>query len=207
MCLGHCNWLSHAILNNWNLSRTQLTNILVITVSILLPGKKPWDTQWSSTRYCAKKKHSLSQQSMNLQMESYLKIHSHSWIHFQDHYRRMWSLCPPKVSLLCRSWGAFVPWRPQRLCQQEFWLLVCLTMLDRLWGRGQTKCNTPLMLATSVFGQIQQMTLLCDVSALVQTEQPMAQMTRNAWVCVLCHLPYEYPLPCDAESLECYVGG
>ena len=35
------------------------------------------------------------------------------------------------------------------------WLLVGLTMLDRLRSRGQTKCNTPmlLMLATSVFGQ------------------------------------------------------
>ena len=27
-------------------------------------------------------------------------------------------------------------------------------MLDRLWARGQTKCNTLLMLATSVFGRI-----------------------------------------------------
>ena len=37
------------------------------------------------------------------------------------------------------------------LCQLEFWLMVGLTMLDRLWGRGQTKCNTPRMLPTSVF--------------------------------------------------------
>ena len=61
---------------------------------------------------------------------------------------------PPKVLLLCCSWGACVPRRPQRLCQLEFWLLVGSTMLDRLWERGQTKCNTPLMLATSVFGRI-----------------------------------------------------
>ena len=61
---------------------------------------------------------------------------------------------PPKVLLLCRSWGACVPCRFQRLCQLELWLLVGLTTLDRLWERGQTKCNTPLMLATSVFGQI-----------------------------------------------------
>ena len=40
------------------------------------------------------------------------------------------------------------------LCQLEFRLLVDLTMLVRLWRRGQTKCNTPLMLATSVFGLI-----------------------------------------------------
>ena len=35
------------------------------------------------------------------------------------------------------------------------WLLVGLTMMDRLRSRGQTKCNTPLllMLATSVFGE------------------------------------------------------
>ena len=55
---------------------------------------------------------------------------------------------PPKVLLLCRSWGACVPCRSQRLCQLEFWLLVGTTMLDRLWARGQTKCNTLLMLAT-----------------------------------------------------------
>ena len=61
---------------------------------------------------------------------------------------------PPKVLLLCRSWGACVPCRFQRLCQLERWLLVGSTTLDRLWERGQTKCNTPLMLATSVFGQI-----------------------------------------------------
>ena len=60
----------------------------------------------------------------------------------------------PKVLLLCRSWGACVPRRSQGLCQLEFWLLVGTTMLDRLWARGQTKCNTPLKLATSVFGRI-----------------------------------------------------
>ena len=69
----------------------------------------------------------------------------------------------PKVLLLCRSWGACVPRRSQRLCQLEFWLLVGTTMLDRLWARGQTKCNTLLMLATSVFGRILLTTLLCDV--------------------------------------------
>ena len=61
---------------------------------------------------------------------------------------------PPKMLFLCCSWGAFVPRRSQRLCQMEFWLLVGTTMLDRLWARGQTKCNTLLMLATSVFGRI-----------------------------------------------------
>ena len=41
---------------------------------------------------------------------------------------RATSRCPPKVLLLCCSWGACVPRRPQRLCQLEFWLLVGLTM-------------------------------------------------------------------------------
>ena len=82
---------------------------------------------------------------------------------------------PPKVLLLCRSWGACVPRRSQRLCQLEFWLLVGTTMLDRLWARGQTKCNTLLMLATSVFGRILLTTLLCDVLVEVQAGHLMAQ--------------------------------
>ena len=64
---------------------------------------------------------------------------------------QQWS---PKVLLLCCSWGACMPRRSQRLCQLQFWLLVGSTMLDRLWRRGQTKCNTPLMLALSVYGLI-----------------------------------------------------
>ena len=80
-----------------------------------------------------------------------------------------------KVLLLCRSWGACVPRRSQRLYQLEFWLLVGTTMLDRLWARGQTKCNTPLMLATSVFGRILLKTLLCDVLVEVQAGHLMAQ--------------------------------
>ena len=82
---------------------------------------------------------------------------------------------PPKVLLLCRSWGACVPRRSQRLCQLEFWLLVGTTTLDRLWARGQTKCNTLLMLATSVFGWILLTTLLCDVLVEVQAGHLMAQ--------------------------------
>ena len=77
--------------------------------------------------------------------------------------------------LLCRSWGACVPRRSQRLCQLEFWLLVGTIMLDRLWARGQTKCNTLLMLATSVFGRILLTTLLCDVLVKVQAGHLMAQ--------------------------------
>ena len=61
------------------------------------------------------------------------------------------------------------------LCQLEFWLLVGTTMLDRLWARGQTKCNTLLMLATSVFGRILLTTLLCDVLVKVQAGHLMAQ--------------------------------
>ena len=82
---------------------------------------------------------------------------------------------PPKVLLLCRSWGACMPRRDQRLCQLEFWLLVGTTMLDRLWARGQTKCNTLLMLATSVFGRILLTTLLWDVLVKVQAGHLMAQ--------------------------------
>ena len=86
-----------------------------------------------------------------------------------------WEINPPKVLLLCRSWGACVPLRSQRLCQLEFWLLVGTTMLDRLWARGQTKCNTLLMLATSVFGRILLTTLLCDFLVKVQAGYLMAQ--------------------------------
>ena len=74
-----------------------------------------------------------------------------------------------------RSWGACVPRRSQRLWQLEFWLLVGTTMLDRLWARGQTKCNTLLMLTTSVFGRILLTTLLCDVVVKVQAGHLMAQ--------------------------------
>ena len=83
-------------------------------------------------------------------------LHSCTMITFNNNmvYESYCLLSPPKVLLFCRSWGACVPRRSQRLCQLEFWLLVGATMLDRLWARGQTKCNTPLMLATSVFGRI-----------------------------------------------------
>ena len=44
---------------------------------------------------------------------------------------------PPKVLLLCCSWGACVPRRPQRLCQLEFWFLVGLTMLEGSGGEAR----------------------------------------------------------------------
>ena len=112
---------------------------------------------------------------------------------------------PPKVLLLCRSWGACVPRRSQRLCQLEFWLLVGTTMLDRLWARGQTKCNTPLMLATSVFGRIHRP---CYVMA-----QPMSRLDipwPNDAECmdhVWYHFSCWYPLLFDVESLAGCVGG
>ena len=92
---------------------------------------------------------------------------------------------PPKVLLLCRRWGACVPRRSQRLCQLAFWLLVGTTMLDRLWARGQTKCNTLLMLATSVFGRILLTTLLCDVLVKVQAGHLMAQWRGMHGSCVV----------------------
>ena len=106
-----------------------------------------------------------------------------------------WNL-PPRVLLLCRSWGACVPRRPQRLCQLESWLLVGLNMLDRLCGRGQTKCNTPLMLATSAFGRISQMTLLCNVPVKVQTGHSMAQWRgmHGSVPCAFCHADTHYPV-------------
>ena len=102
-----------------------------------------------------------------------LRVDFTSCCRFSSNYTllKYWS---PKVLLLCRSWGACVPRRSQRLCQLEFWLLVGTTMLDRLWARGQTKCNTLLMLATSVFGQFLLTILLCDVLVKVQAGHLMA---------------------------------
>ena len=63
--------------------------------------------------------------------------------------------CPPKVLLLCRSWGGLcTSQNPEAMPGGAFRLQEGFTMLERLWGRGQTKCSTLLMLATSVFGQI-----------------------------------------------------
>ena len=116
------------------------------------------------------------------------------------------SWLPPKVLLLCRSWGACVPRRSQRLCQLEFWLLVGTTMLDRLWARGQTKCNTPLMLATSVFGWIHRGPCYVMAQPKSRLDIPWpndAEYTGHVW----CHLPCWYPLFCDVESLAGWVGG
>ena len=80
---------------------------------------------------------------------------------------------PCKVFLLCRSWGACLPRRSQGLCQLEFWLLVGSTMLDRLWARGQTKCSTPLMLATSTVGE--QTVALKIIACCSVTQTPTGQ--------------------------------
>ena len=113
---------------------------------------------------------------------------------------------PPKVLLLCRSWGACVPCRSQRLCQLEFRLLVGTTMLDRLWARGQTKCNTPLMLATSVFGRI--LRRPCYVMAQPKSRLDIpwpndAECMGHVWY----HFSCWYPLLFDVESLAGCVGG
>ena len=113
---------------------------------------------------------------------------------------------PPKVLLLCRSWGACVPRRSQRLSQLEFWLMVGTTMLGRLWARGQTKCNTPLMLATSVFGRIHRRPCYVMAQPKSRLDLPWpndAECTGHVW----CHLPCWYPIFCDVESLEGCVGG
>ena len=119
---------------------------------------------------------------------------------------RTWSTSPPKVLLLCRSWGACVPCRSQRLRQLEFRLLVGTTMLDRLWARGQTKCNTPLMLATSVFGRI--LRRPCYVMAQPKSRLDIpwpndAECMGHVWY----HFSCWYPLLFDVESLAGCVGG
>ena len=113
---------------------------------------------------------------------------------------------PPKVLLLCRSWGACVPCRSQRLRQLEFQLLVGTTMLDRFWARGQTKCNTPLMLATSVFGRI--LRRPCYVMAQPKSRLDIpwpndAECMGHVWY----HFSCWYPLLFDVESLAGCVGG
>ena len=113
---------------------------------------------------------------------------------------------PPKVLLLCCSWGACVPRRSQRLCQLEFRLLVGTTMLDRLWARGQTKCNTLLMLATSVFGRIHRRP--CYVMAQPKSRLDIswpndAECMGHVWY----HFSCWYPLLFDVESLAGCVGG
>ena len=113
---------------------------------------------------------------------------------------------PPKVLLLCRSWGACVPRRSQRLCQLEFWLLVGTTMLDRLWARGQTKCNTPLMLATSVFGRIHRQPCYVMAQPTSRLDIPWpndAECMGHVWYRFSCW----YPLLFDIESLAGCVGG
>ena len=113
---------------------------------------------------------------------------------------------PPKVLLLCRSWGACVPRRSQRLCQLEFWLLVGTTMLDRLWARGQTKCNTLLMLATSVFGRIHRRPCYVMSQPKSRLDIPWpndAECMGHVWY----HFSCWYPLLFDVESLAGCVGG
>ena len=113
---------------------------------------------------------------------------------------------PPKVLLLCRSWGACVPCRSQRLCQLEFRLLVGTTMLDRLWARGQTKCNTPLMLATSVFGRIHRRPCYVMSQPKSRLDIPCpndAECMGHVWY----HFSCWYPLLFDVESLAGCVGG
>ena len=113
---------------------------------------------------------------------------------------------PPKVLLLCRSWGTCVPRRSQRLCQLEFWLLVGTTMLDRLWDSGQTKCNTPLMLATSVFGRIHRRPCYVMAQPKSRLDIPWpndAECMGHVWY----HFSCWYPLLFDIESLAGCVGG
>ena len=113
---------------------------------------------------------------------------------------------PPKVLLLCRSWGAWEPPWSQRLRQLEFWLLVGTTMLDRLWARGQTKCNTLLMLATSVFGRIHRRPCYVMAQPKSRLDIPWpndAECMGHVWY----HFSCWYPLLFDVESLAGCVGG
>ena len=129
-----------------------------------------------------------------------------SWVRFFSDRGQTWWGHPPKVLLLCRSWGACAPRRSQRLCQLEFWLLVGTTMLDRLWARGQTKCNTPLMLATSVFGRIHRRPCYVMAQPKSRLDIPWpndAECMGHVWY----HFSCWYPLLFDVESLAGCVGG
>ena len=82
---------------------------------------------------------------------------------------------PPKCCYFVVVGGLACLADPRGYASWSFWLLVGTTMLNRLWARGQTKCNTLLMLATSVFGRILLTTLLCDVLVKVQAGHLMAK--------------------------------
>ena len=116
------------------------------------------------------------------------------------------SQSPPRMLLLCRSWGAWVPRRSQRLRQLEFWHLVGTTMLDRLWAGGQTKCNTPLMLATSVYGRIHRRPCYVMAQPKSRLDIPWpndAECMGHVWY----HFSCWYPLLFDVESVAGCVGG
>ena len=162
----------------------------------LLASRKPWPGHWLSCQGYSVGKPNQGWNRLDLLRPGRLEIFPPSPARNRSF---LWpSSCgtlPPKVLLLCRSWGACVPCRSQRLCQLEFWLLVGTTMLDRLWARGQTKCNTLLMLATSVFGRILLTTLLCDVLVEVQAGHLMAQWRGMQGVMsgAICHADTHYP--------------
>ena len=91
-----------------------------------------------------------------------------------------------------------MPRRSQRLCQLEFRLLVGTTMLDRLWARGQTKCNTLLMLATWPCYVMAQPKSRLDIPWPNDVE-----CMGHVWY----HFSCWYPLLFDVESLAGCVGG
>ena len=79
-------------------------------------------------------------------------------------------------------------------------------MLDRLWARGQTKCNTPLMLATSVFGRIHRRPCYVMAQPKSRLDIPWpndAECMGHVWY----HFSCWYPLLFDIESLAGCVGG
>ena len=133
-------------------------------------------------------------------LECLVKLHIHSVSKSE--------LWPPRVLLLCCSWGGLCASKTPEAMPAGVWLLVGFTMLDRLWGRDQTKCNTD---ATDD-GNISAWTeLVYDPVVGCPSQSPdwtsHGPTTRNAWVCVLCHLSCGYPLLSDAESLACHAGG
>ena len=79
-------------------------------------------------------------------------------------------------------------------------------MLDRFWARGQTKCNTPLMLATSVFGRIHRRPCYVMAEPKSRLDIPWPNDTEcmgHVWYRFSCW----YPLLFDVESLAGCVGG
>ena len=133
-------------------------------------------------------------------------LHPDSGLSWSDICSLLWPTCPPKCCYFVVVGGLACLWDPRGYASWSFWLLVGTTMLDRLWARGQTKCNTLLMLATSVYGRIHRRP--CYVMAQPKSRLNIpwpndAECMGHVWY----HFSCWYPLLFDVESLAGCVGG